>query len=95
MFLWYPVMDLARAPRRTARKKGFGYENGQGSSASIWRKFLKSTVFPEIHKTCSKCTLHILQLLCKYFTLLFFKSCVPVAMTHYLDRMKNLGHNFG
>jgi hypothetical protein len=26
MFLWYPVMDLARAPRRTARKNG--YENG-------------------------------------------------------------------
>jgi hypothetical protein len=24
MFLWYPVMDLARAPRRTARKKGLG-----------------------------------------------------------------------
>ena len=29
MFLWYPVMDLARAPRRTARKKGSGYENGR------------------------------------------------------------------
>ena len=29
MFLWYPVLDLARAPRRTARKKGSGYENGQ------------------------------------------------------------------
>ena len=28
MFLWYPVMDMARAPRRTARKKGSGYENG-------------------------------------------------------------------
>ena len=28
MFLWYPVMDLARAPRRNARKKGSGYENG-------------------------------------------------------------------
>jgi hypothetical protein len=27
MFLWYPVMDLARALRRTARKKGSGYEN--------------------------------------------------------------------
>ena len=27
MFLWYPVLDLARAPRRTARKKGSGYEN--------------------------------------------------------------------
>jgi hypothetical protein len=37
--------------------------------------------------TCSKCTLHIqiLQLLCKYFTLLCFKSCLPVAMTHHLD----------
>ena len=28
MFSWYPVMDLARAPRRAARKKGSGYENG-------------------------------------------------------------------
>ena len=27
MFLWYPVLDLARAPRRTARKKSSGYEN--------------------------------------------------------------------
>jgi hypothetical protein len=27
MFLWYPVLDLARAPRRTARKKGSVYEN--------------------------------------------------------------------
>jgi hypothetical protein len=26
MFLWYPVLDLARAPRRTARKKGSGSE---------------------------------------------------------------------
>jgi hypothetical protein len=26
MFLWFPVLDLARAPRRTARKKGSGYE---------------------------------------------------------------------
>ena len=29
MFLWFPVLDLARAPRRTARKKGSGYENVQ------------------------------------------------------------------
>jgi hypothetical protein len=33
MFLWFPVLDLARAPRRTARKKGSGYENGVES----WR----------------------------------------------------------
>jgi hypothetical protein len=31
MFLWYPVMDLARAPRRAARKKGSGYENAHAS----------------------------------------------------------------
>jgi hypothetical protein len=24
-----PVLDLARAPRRAARKKGSGYENGE------------------------------------------------------------------
>jgi hypothetical protein len=29
MFSWYPVMDLARAPRRAARKKGSGYENAE------------------------------------------------------------------
>jgi hypothetical protein len=31
MFLWFPVLDLARAPCRaplTARKMGSGYENG-------------------------------------------------------------------
>ena len=33
MFLWYPVLDLARAPRRTARKKGSGYENGADPAA--------------------------------------------------------------
>jgi hypothetical protein len=32
MFLWFPVLDLARAPRRTARKKGSGYENGTRAS---------------------------------------------------------------
>ena len=34
MFLWYPVLDLARAPRRTARKKGSGYENARGHVAT-------------------------------------------------------------
>ena len=37
MFLWYPVMDLARAPRRArsnARKKGSGYENAQNGTHS-------------------------------------------------------------
>ena len=33
MFLWFPVLDLARAPRRTARKKGSGYENADGDEA--------------------------------------------------------------
>jgi hypothetical protein len=37
MFLWYPVMDLARAPRRTARK-GSGYEN-----VIIHEKFIEFT----------------------------------------------------
>jgi hypothetical protein len=36
MFSWYPVMDLARAPRRAARKKGSGYENGQGLSLRVF-----------------------------------------------------------
>jgi hypothetical protein len=38
MFLWYPVMDLARAPRRTGRKKGSGYENdGRGALSALSR----------------------------------------------------------
>jgi hypothetical protein len=43
MFLWYPVMDLARAPRRaplTARKKGSGYENDKKAEVE------PSTPFP-------------------------------------------------
>jgi hypothetical protein len=39
MFLWYPVMDLARAPRRdrsNARKKGSGYENVQNVARWIF-----------------------------------------------------------
>jgi hypothetical protein len=39
MFLWFPVLDLARAPRRTARKKGSGYENG----SNLTRYFLDAT----------------------------------------------------
>jgi hypothetical protein len=42
MFLWYPVMDLARAPRRTARKKGSGYENGTDETRDgMWLICLK------------------------------------------------------
>jgi hypothetical protein len=37
MFLWYPVLDLARAPRRAARKKSSGYENG--SFRQFWKTF--------------------------------------------------------
>ena len=39
MFLWYPVMDFARAPRRaplTALKKGSGYENGSIQKNYYW-----------------------------------------------------------
>ena len=45
MFLWFPVLDLARAPRRaplTARKKGSGYENGIDQSGSFF-----NPVWPE------------------------------------------------
>jgi hypothetical protein len=35
MFLWFPVLDLARAPRRTARKKGSGYENAMHSEIFV------------------------------------------------------------
>jgi hypothetical protein len=49
MFLWYPVLDLARAPRRTARKKGSGYENGTVSVAAA-DEFEKFQVF--MHTCC-------------------------------------------
>jgi hypothetical protein len=42
MFLWYPVLDLARAPRRTARKKGSGYENGLVPNSHNKKNFLKN-----------------------------------------------------
>jgi hypothetical protein len=35
MFLWFPVLDLVRAPRRTARKKGSGYENAKYTSKNV------------------------------------------------------------
>jgi hypothetical protein len=35
MFLWYPVMDLARAPRHTTRKKGSGYKNGLSQALEV------------------------------------------------------------
>ena len=44
MFSWYPVMDLARAPRRAARKKGSGYE----TEANIYMFMVKGTVPPFI-----------------------------------------------
>jgi hypothetical protein len=34
-------MDLARAPRRTARKKGSGYENGPRVVLLLYRKSFK------------------------------------------------------
>jgi hypothetical protein len=40
MFSWYPVMDLARAPRRAARKKGSGYENTFHSKYRIFESLL-------------------------------------------------------
>ena len=54
MFLWYPV--LARAPRRTARKKGSGYENANYRKANvtikaIFIKFIMWSVFSNVkHK---------------------------------------------
>jgi hypothetical protein len=44
MFLWFPVLDLARAPRRPARKKGSGYENALRSRVRFpVRNFLTVT----------------------------------------------------
>ena len=44
MFLWFPVLDLARAPRRTARKKGSGYENAGNFNTK--GKVFSSTALP-------------------------------------------------
>ena len=49
MFLWFPVLDLARAPRRTGRKKGSGYENdveyvaSEDNLADIFTKLVGKT----------------------------------------------------
>ena len=48
MFLWFPVLDLARAPRRTARKKGSGYENvcclaTLGSNNVLWSLIMRES----------------------------------------------------
>jgi hypothetical protein len=45
MFLWFPVLDLARAPRRTARKKGSGYENVSYANANGFWIWLNLAVF--------------------------------------------------
>ena len=44
MFLWFPVLDLARAPRRTARKKGSGYENDFCRKARSCQSFSASHI---------------------------------------------------
>ena len=41
MFLWYPVLDLARATRRNARKKGSGYENALAVNQSQTTKIIE------------------------------------------------------
>ena len=50
MFLWFPVLDLARAPRRTARKKGSGYENGALAKS---KPDTIKTWYPVKHCACS------------------------------------------
>jgi hypothetical protein len=45
MFLWYPVMDLAGAPRRTARKKGSGYKNEKDPGSNWSGDPIKSSRF--------------------------------------------------
>jgi hypothetical protein len=48
MFLWYPVLDLARAPRRAARKKGSGYENVL--SNELMRYFINTSIATTVMK---------------------------------------------
>jgi hypothetical protein len=74
MFLWYPVLDLARAPRRTARKKGSGYENGDKTAANEAQGFRSrrrsspSTVFVSVGRVnnINKLSLVGMQQLEKY-----------------------------
>jgi hypothetical protein len=42
MFSWYLVMDLARAPRRAARKKGSGYENDLAKEERQMAKLIRA-----------------------------------------------------
>ena len=56
MFLWYPVLDLARAPRRTARKKGSGYENGGGAEEANLEGLVDfPTTRPKLPWNCPDC----------------------------------------
>ena len=41
MFLWFPVLDLARAPRRTARKKGSGHRIENRPEASLGQNYVR------------------------------------------------------
>jgi hypothetical protein len=64
MFLWYLVMDLARAPRRTARKKGSGYENAVSLQKSTVKE--AGTSISYVNKqgeinTTMKCTLYFVS----------------------------------
>ena len=72
MFLWYPVLDLARAPRRTARKKGSGYENALNFARRfyfrpIFRWHNKSTKLQDLLTTilqycwCSSLNTHFIE----------------------------------
>jgi hypothetical protein len=55
MFLWFPVLDLARAPRRTARKKGSGYENERLADFSIFNMAdMYKCILEELEKVSTK-----------------------------------------
>jgi hypothetical protein len=60
-------MDLARAPRRTARKKGSGYENeGPGQRLNIYLIFALATwrkPKPELQKSCSLPEVNVIKML--------------------------------
>jgi hypothetical protein len=55
------------------------------TSAFVSANSSNQRFFLKFEKHAQSVRLIIVQLLGKYFTLLFFKSFLPVAMTHYLD----------
>jgi hypothetical protein len=82
MFSWYPVMDLARAPRRAARKKGSGYENDSKQDAGSDCKF--STLFQRL--VFSEFVFYFIFFNCR-LVVAFFLTYLNASLLTYHDQL--------